>query len=163
MDQVLNRLSEWKEKILFGVVVLATLAIVMKARPIGGGIVDIDAEQRQAAISAAGIDQAQAEKVLTKLEKPGEWTPVQLDNLRVERPFYEEDDRFKAAKPTGWSLSQESYESLPPVQLSVPGFNSLPDYDMPAGPRPSLARAQAHVPRDERPVTLTRESSPEFD
>lgn len=163
MDQVINRLSEWKEKILFGVVVLATLLIVLKARPIGGSIVDIDAEQRKAAISAAGIDQAQAEKVITKLEKPPEWTPVQLDSLRVERPFYEAEDDFKANKPTGWSLSQETYESLPPVQLSLPGFSSLPDYDMPAGLRPGLSQAQAYVPRDERPVSLTRETSSEFD
>lgn len=165
MDQLIQRLNEWKEKILFVLVLLVTLAIVLKARPLGGGIVDIDSEQRQAQIEAAGIDQAQAEKVLTKLEKPPSWDPVQLDSLRIERPFYEEGDDFtpSANKGSSWSLSQATYENLPPLQLSVPGYGALPDYDMPAGPRPSLKIANGSVPRDDRPVGLTEPETSEFD
>jgi hypothetical protein len=163
MDQILNRLSEWKEKILFGVVVIATLLIVMKARPLGGGIVDIDSEQRQAAITAAKIDQAQAEKVLVKLEKPGEWTPVQLDSLRIDRPFYDDAQKYRTTRPTGWSLSQETFETLPPLKLSTPGFTPLNDYDMPAGPHPDLSVAGGLVPRDKRPVTLSKVETGEFD
>ena len=165
MDQILHRLDEWKEKILFVLVLLVTLAIVLKARPFGGGIVDIDSEQRQVQIQSAGIDQAQAEKVLTKLERPPEWTPTQLDGLRVERPFFDEDDGFMppANKGSSWSLSQATYENLPPLRLSVPGYSALPDYDMPAGPHPSLAAANGSVPRDTRPVELTQPETSEFD
>ena len=163
MDQILNRLAEWKEKILFGVVVLATLLIVLKAEPFGGGIVDIDSDQRQAAIRASGVDQAQAEKVLKRLESPGEWTPVQVDSLRIDRPFFDDAQKYKPTKPSGWSLSQESFETLPPLKLSTPGFSALNDYDMPAGPRPELSMAGGYVPRDKRPVTLSRVDTPEFD
>jgi hypothetical protein len=165
MDRILKLLAEWKEKILFGVVLLATLPIVITAAPaaLGGGIVDIDSDQRQAAIVAARIDQAQAEKVLTRLEKPGEWTPVQLDSLRIDRPFYDDAQLFKATKPTGWSLSQETYETLPPLKLSTPGYTAFHDYDMPAGPHPALRMAGGHVPRDRRPVVLTKIDAPEFD
>jgi hypothetical protein len=163
MDQILTRLAAWKEKILFGVVLLATLLIVMKARPFGAGIVDIDSEQRQAAINASGVDQAVAEKVLTRLDKPGEWTPVQVDALRIDRPFYDDAQSYKPTRPTAWSLSQESYETLPPLKLSAPGFSPLPDYDMPAGPRPELSKAGGFVPRDRRPVVLTKVETGEFD
>jgi hypothetical protein len=163
MDKILNLLAEWKEKILFGVVVIATLLIVLKARPFGGGIVDIDSQTRQAAITASGVDQAQAEKVLTKLEKPGEWTPVQLDSLRIDRPFYDDAQSFKPTRASGWSLSQETYETLPPLKLSTPGYAGMNDYDMPAGPRPSLNIAGGYVPRDNRPVALSKVETGEFD
>jgi hypothetical protein len=88
---------------------------------------------------------------------------VQIDSLRIDRPFYDANQGYKPAKATGWSLSQETYETLPPLKLSTPGIAPLNDYDMPAGPRPELSRAGGLVPRDGRPVTLTRTDTPEFD
>ncbi|MBZ0135450.1 MAG: hypothetical protein K8I27_03625 [Planctomycetes bacterium] len=165
MDQALNMLNEWKEKILFGVVVLATLAIVMKADPMGGGIADIDQEENNAAILAANLDQMKANDVRKKLDDPPEWTPPKLEDIQIERPFYDAFDKFKAppGKGSGWSLSQDTYEQLPPLQLTMPGYSPLPDYDLPAGPAPTLSKAGGYVPRDTRDVSLTVEETSEFD
>jgi hypothetical protein len=165
MDQALNMLAEWKEKILFGIVVLVTLAILFKAEPFGGGIADIDQEQRNAAIKAAGFDQMKAADVMTKLENPPDWSPPRLEDIQVERPFYDSFDSFRPAsgKGSAWSLSQDTYEQLPPLQLTMPGYSGMPDYDVPAGPHPVLARAGGMVPRDTREVNLAVDESSEFD
>lgn len=155
MENIMNRLAEWKEKILFGIVLLVTLTIVLKAEPFGGGVADIDAEARTSAITAAGIDQATAQKVLSRLENPGEYTPGKPEEAVINRPFFSERDAFEPSGPSAWMLTQESYESLPPLQLTVPGFSELPDYDIAAGPRPELALTRGLVPRDNRPVNLT--------
>ncbi|MCA8912037.1 MAG: hypothetical protein KDB82_10050 [Planctomycetes bacterium] len=167
MDQWLNRLKEWKEKILFAIVLLVTIPILLTGlkTTFGESISDIDAAQRQASIQASGVEQAQAIKVLEKLEKPSDFNPVQLDNLRVDKPFYDDGQKFKVpeGKGSGWSLSQETYDRLPPLQLSVPGYSNLPDYDLPAGPHPDLSHAGGYIPRDPRGVSLTTETSSEFD
>lgn len=165
LDQILEKLAAWKEKILFGVVVLATLAIVMKARPFGGGVSDIDAEVRQTSIQASGIEQPLAVKVLERLEKPGDFSPVQLEKLRVDRPFFDDGHKFQPASDKGssWSISQEAYETLDPLKLDMPGYSALPDFDLPAGPHPDLTNAGGYIPRDPRQVNLTNEETTEFD
>ncbi|MEZ5993320.1 MAG: hypothetical protein R3E76_13360 [Planctomycetota bacterium] len=165
-DLILQKLAEWKEKILFAIVVLATLPILFTGLGVafGESISDIDAEQRQNAIQASGVEQAVAVKVLEKLEKPGDFNPVQLDSLVVDKPFYDDGQRFTpTGNGSGWSLSQETYDSLPPLQLTVPGYSGLPDFDLPAGPHPDLSTAGAYIPRDPRRVSLTTEESSEFD
>jgi len=164
MDQVLNMLAEWKEKILFGIVVLATLGIVMKTQ-FTGGIADIDQEQEQAAREASGLEAMKAQDVKTKLNDPPDWTPPRVEDIEVERPFYDSFDKFvsPSGKGSAWSLSQESFEQLPPLQLNMPGYSSLPDYDLAAGPTPALSKAGGFVPRDTREVSLTIEETSEFD
>lgn len=157
MEDIRNKLAEWKEKILFGIVVLTTLMVVTKAEPMGGGVSDIDAEVRVAAIKAAGIDQETASMVLTKLENPGEFTPSRPDDEVINSVFFGERAEYRRSGPSAYMLSGEEYQGLPPLQLTVPGFPSLPDYDIPAGPRPLLSRVDRALPRDNRPVDLTGE------
>lgn len=164
MDQVVNMLADWKEKILFGIVVIATLVVVGKVQ-LSAGIADIDQQEESAARDAAGLDAMKAQDVKTRLNDPPEWTPPKVEDIEVDRPFYDSFDRFKAPpnKGSAWSLAQETYEQLPPLQLTMPGYSSLPDFELPAGPAPALSRAGGFVPRDTRDVSLTVEESSEFD
>ncbi len=155
MEDILNKLAEWKEKILFGVVVLATLLVVTKAEPLGGGVADIDAEVRSSAITAAGVDQNTANKVLTRLENPGEFTPSRPDEQDINSVFFGERAEYRRARPPAYMLTGEEFENLPPLQLTVPHFSALPDYDIPAGPRPALSKLDRAISRDTRPVDLT--------
>lgn len=159
MDKALRILDEWKEKILFGIVLLATIGIAMKARPLGGGLVDVDAEVRAASITAAGADQQTAERALRQLEKPGEITPTRPDPRDINKPFYDDAHVYAPTRASAWSLTQSTYEGLPPIQLSTPGFSGLDDFDVPAGMRPSLAALRAWIPRDNRRVDLRTEES----
>lgn len=164
MDQALNMLAEWKEKILFCIVVLATLGVVMKIE-FSGGIADIDQQEETAAREASGLDPMKAQDVKTKLNDPPDWTPPKVEDIEIDRPFFEAYDKYSTPpnKGSAWSLSQESFEQLPPLQLTMPGYSSLPDYDLPAGPTPALSKAGGFVPRDTRDVSLTTEDTSEFD
>ncbi|MCC7507915.1 MAG: hypothetical protein IT464_00900 [Planctomycetes bacterium] len=154
MDKALRILEEWKEKILFGIVLIATILIALKARPLGGGISDIDAEVRAGTMSTAQADPTVAEKALRLLEKPTEITPTQPDAKDINRPFFDDRDIYSPPKASAWSLTQETYEGLPPLELQAPGFSAMHDFDVAAGARPSLSRVAAYVPRDNRRVEL---------
>jgi hypothetical protein len=163
-NDILLKLSEWKEKILLGIVLIATLMISMKASPLSsGGIVNIDAETRQAAIQAAGATPEQAERALNQLERPTEITPTPPDQAQINRPYFDERDVYRSGRQSAWSLTQATYTSLPPIELEVPGMTSLPDFDTPAGPRPELSRLTGFIPRDGRRVVLREEQAPGFE
>lgn len=163
-DVIIAKLSAWKEKILFGVIVLATLAVAMKGRPLSSEVVvDTDSQQREAAIKKANIERDKANQAVDTLREPPDWSPVQVDGVRVDRPFFDDEDIYTPTRASAWRLSQATYESLPPLTLSPPGFIALPDYDLPAGPHPEFADAGGYIPRDARPVTLTAPGSSEFD
>lgn len=169
MDEFKRRLAEWKEKILFGVILIVTLLIAFKAQPrplppdVGGGVADIDTEVRAAARAAAGIDDRTAEQVLRLLENPTEITPTTADPDEISRPFYDELDVYRPPGSSAWSLTVEQYEGLPPIRLEAPGFTRITDFDVPAGPRPALDRVDGFVPRDRRPVSLSQEEGSEFE
>jgi len=165
MDRVVMILSEWKERILFGIVVLVCLPLLFSgvSTILGQSVVDIDAEQRQAAVTASQIEQPLAEKAIERLEHPPEASPLQIDTLKIDRPYFDDAQKYTPGRASGWSLSQETYENLPPLRLTTPGFAPMLDYDMPAGPRPALSAAEGYVPRDNRPVSLTKVETGEFD
>jgi hypothetical protein len=156
MENIKRLLSEWKERILFAVVLLATLMIALKARP-AGSVSEVDHEQRMAAVSAAGIDSAAATRALNLLESPPEITPTVPDAAQINRPFFDELARFQPPASSAWSLTVEQYQSLPPISLQAPGFPALMDFDTPAGPRPELARVNGLIPRDARDVVLRQQ------
>lgn len=169
MDEIKRRLGEWKEKILFGVILIATLMIALKARPwplppdVGGGVAEIQTEVRQSARAAAGIDERTAEQVQRLLVNPTEIAPTVADPDDINRPFYDELDVYRPPGSSAWSLSVEAYESLPPIRLETPGFTRIEDFDVAAGPRPALSRVEGIIPRDRRPVTLHQEEGSEFE
>ncbi|MBK9974530.1 MAG: hypothetical protein IPP14_07130 [Planctomycetes bacterium] len=163
-DAILRRLSEWKEKILFGGVLLASLFVARNASPFGSGVDTIDREARQSALSAAGVDEGVGMRALERLQKPPDVSPTPPEPKDITRLFYDERDTFASppGKGSGWVRGQENFERLPPVQLSVPGFPALTDFDLPAGPMPGLSRARGMVPRDPRKVALSDTETGEF-
>ncbi len=162
MDEILKKLADWKEKILFGIVVIACGFVAMNARPLGGGISDIDATEREAAIKRSGIEAQMATYTLTRLEKPPEVPPTEIDMAQVNRPFFDEADRYSPPKGSAWQLAQQEYKTLPPLEMSSPGFTTMPDFDLPAGPTPALRALRGYVPRDTRTVSLADISRSEF-
>ena len=162
MNPILTKLAEWKEKILFGIVVIACGFVAMNARPLGGGIADIDAAEREAAIKRSGIEAQMATYTLTRLEKPPEVPPTEVDMKLVNRPFFDEADRYTQPKASAWQLAQQEYKTLPPLEMSSPGFTTMPDFDLPAGPTPALRALRGYVPRDNRNVSLADISRSEF-
>jgi hypothetical protein len=162
-SDILLKLKEWKEKILFGIILLATLMVSVKAKPFSGSVRDINTETRQAAIQAAGADTEQARRVLQLLESPAEINPEPPDQAQVLRPFFDERDEYRTVRPSAWSLTQTTYTRLPPIELEMPGMTGLPDFDAPAGPRPLTSHLSGFIPRDPRPVSLGEEEGPAFD
>jgi hypothetical protein len=169
LDTVVRKLSDWKEKILFVVVVLLTANVATNASPLGGGIDRIEAEARQDALSKAKIEEGMAQKVREKLIAPGDVSPTRVDSEEFQKEvlslFYDERDVFPRAgkrKPSGWMLGQDNFEKLPPLPLVVPGTAPLADFDLPAGPVPELSRARGMVPRDPRTVILAAPDTSEF-
>lgn len=162
MEQILAKLSEWKEKILFVIVLIACVFVAMHARPLGGGIADIDAAEMDAAIKQSGIDAQQATYTLTRLQRPPEVPPSELDLAAINRPFFDERDVYTPAKASAWQLAQQEYKTLPPLELSSPGFQGMPDFDVPAGPLPGVSALRGYIPRDTRPVSISDINSSEF-
>jgi hypothetical protein len=162
VDDILRKLGEWKEKILFAIVLIATVLISLNAEPLGGQVADIDAEVRAASIAAAGANQADAERAIRLLEKPVEITPTQPETSDINRPFYDERDTFVQGKPSAWSLTAEQYRSLPPIRLEAPGFAPMRDFDTPAGWRPALSKMDGFIPRDTRRIELKVSEKDEF-
>jgi hypothetical protein len=159
-SDLINKLGEWKEKILLGIVLIATLFIAgthVASKPFPGRATGIDSEVRAAAISASGATTEQAERVLRLLENPSDITPTPVNTARVNLPFYDERDVYVRERPSGWTLTQASYLSLPPIELELPGMTALADFDTPAGPRPDLSRLTGFVPRDGRRVVLSED------
>ncbi len=162
LEDILARLQEWKEKILFGVVLLATVLISLSAKPLGGGVVDIDAEEMSAAIQASGAEQAIADRALRQLESPPEVTPTQPEAAEINRPFFDARDVYVQGRASAWSLTVTSYQGLPPIKLETPGFSTMHDFDVPAGPRPAAEKLGGFIPRDNRRVELTVQETSEF-
>jgi hypothetical protein len=164
LDDVLNRLGEWKERILFGVVLLITVLISLNAEPLGGGVADIDSEVRAASATAAGASSEITERAIRLLERPAEITPTAPSQDDINRPFYDERDVFvRGGRASAWSLTVQEYRSLPPITLDAPGFAQLHDFDAPAGLRPTLSRLDGYIPRDTRRVELKAEERSEFE
>lgn len=163
MEKVLLILSANKEKILFGCVLLATLLVALKASPLGAGIPAIEAEVRATTLQASGVNEALANKAAERLSKPGDMSPTPPDPKQISALFFDERDLFKPTKSNGWMLGQESFERLPPIQLALPAFPLLTDFDLPSGPGPAISRARGVVPRDTRAVALADTDTGEFD
>lgn len=161
-EAIIRKLSEWKEKILFGCVLLAALYVARNATVLGSRIDDIDKEARQAAIGAAGVDDATGMRALERLQKPPDISPTPADPKEIVSLFYDERDGFKPPKGSGWMLGQENFERLPPLAISVPGYPGLTDFDLPAGPMRDLSRTRGNVPRDGRTVALSDTDTSEF-
>ena len=68
MNDILKKLADNKEKLLFGFVVLVALSVALKAPWGGAGVSEINNEQRDAAITAAGYDRTKAEQVLKQVQ-----------------------------------------------------------------------------------------------
>ncbi|MCC6465489.1 MAG: hypothetical protein IT463_09145 [Planctomycetes bacterium] len=162
MDKVLQILSENKEKILFGGVLLATLLVALKASPLGAGIPAIEAEVRATSLQASGVNEAVANKAAERLVKPVDISPTPPDPKQISALFFDERDLFKPTKSNAWMLGQETFERLPPIQLALPGFPLLTDFDLPSGPGPGISRARGVVPRDTRVVSLADADTGEF-
>jgi hypothetical protein len=161
-ETILRKLSDWKEKILFGCVLLAALYVARNANVLGGGIEEIDREARQAALAASGVEEATGMRALDRLKKPPDISPTPADPAEINRLFYDERHGFRSGKGSGWMLGQENFERLPPLPISVPPYPTLTDFDVPAGPLPDLSRARGITPRDVRPVTLSDTTASEF-
>lgn len=162
MNDIIQKLGEHKEKLLFGFVVLVALLVALKA-PLGGaGVESINSTQRHGAISAAGLDQTKADQILKQVKSPEPPKSLPLDEKAIVRRFYDDRAAFKPAKGSAFVRGTESLERLPALSVSFPGFPRLPDYDLIAGPTPEAARQRAYVPRDTRPVALTRKETSEF-
>lgn len=162
LETVTRKLSEWKEKILFGAVLLLTASVATNASPLGGGIERIDAEARQAALVKTEVDEGRAMSARDALVKPPDVSPTPVKAEDVTALFFHERSAFSPSKSSGWMLGQESFEKLPPLPLVVPGISPLTDFDLPAGPMPALDRARGMVPRDGRAVVLTTPETSEF-
>lgn len=162
MNEILNKLADWKEKILFGIVVIACGFVAMNARPLGGGIADIDEAEIDAAIKRSGIDPKQATNTLELLKHPPEAKSIEVDAKLLDQPFFSKDNSYSAPKGSAWQLAQQEYKTLPPLEMSSPGFTTMPDFDLPAGPTPALRALRGYVPRDTRTVSLADISRSEF-
>lgn len=166
LDTVLRKLSDWKEKILFGAVLLLTLNVARGSSPLGGGVDRIEAEARQAALTRAEVEETTGMKALDTLVNPPDVSPTLVKEDEIIGLFFDERNVFPASaekrKPSGWMLGQDNFERLPPLPLIVPGMPALADFDLPAGPVPELPRARGMVPRDNRGVVLTVPENREF-
>jgi len=161
-DTIVRKLSEWKEKILFGCVALAALFVARNATLTGSGVDNIDRDTRQSAMTAAGVDDATGMRALERLQKPPDISPTPADPAEINMLFYDERDGFKPTKGSAWMLGQENFERLPPLSILVPGYPTLTDFDLPAGPMPDLPRSRGAIPRDARKVSLSDTNTSEF-
>lgn len=161
MNDILKKLEENKEKLLFGFVVLMAVMIALKTPWGGAGTQDINNKARDAAITAFG-DRGRAEQILKEVKSPEPPKSLPLDESGIARRFYDDRARFVAPKASAYVRGSESLERLPALSLSFPGFTTLPDYRLIAGPSPVAAQTSDYVPRDERPVELTRKETSEF-
>ena len=91
-DVIIRKLSEWKEKILFGCVLLAALYVARNATVLGGGIDVIDREARTSAMSGAGVDETTGMRALDRLQKPPDISPTPPDPAEINSLFYDERD-----------------------------------------------------------------------
>lgn len=162
MNPILTKLADWKEKILFGIVVIACGFVAMNARPFGGGIADIDEAESDAAIKRSGIDPKVASSTLTWLATPPEVPATEVDAKLMDLPFFDAANTYEAPTASAWQLAQQEYKTLPPLEMSSPGFTTMPDFDLPAGPTPALRALRGYVPRDTRTVSLADISRSEF-
>lgn len=161
MNDILNKLAENKEKLLFGFVALMALMIALKAPWGGAGVNDINSKAREAAVTAFG-DRTRAEQILKDVKTPEPPKSIPLNDNAIFSRFYDDRARFAPTRSSAFVRGSESLERLPPISLSFPGFPSLPDYRIIAGPSPDAARSSSYVPRDTRPVELTRKETSEF-
>ncbi|MBP9891019.1 MAG: hypothetical protein KBG84_03880 [Planctomycetes bacterium] len=161
MNDILKKLEENKEKLLFGFIVLMAVMIALKTPWSGAGTQEINIKARDAAITAFG-DRIRAEQILKDVKSPEPPKSLPLDETGIARRFYDDRARFVPPKSSAFVRGSESLERLPAISLSFPGFPALPDFRLIAGPSPDAARASNYVPRDERPVELTRKETSEF-
>lgn len=161
MNDILNKLAENKEKILFAFVALVAVMIALAAPWGGAGVAEINSKAREAAIAAFG-DRSRAEQILKDVKQPDPPKTLPIDEKAVLARFYDDRARFSPSKPSAFIRSSESLERLPPISLSFPGFPPMPDFRLVAGPNPDVAKAGAYIPRDPRPVELVRKDTSEF-
>ena len=162
MNDILQKLADNKEKLLFGFVVLVALSVALKAPWGGAGVSEINNEQRDAAITAAGYDRAKADQVLKQVKSPEPPKSLPLDPKLILRRFYDDRAAFSPTRSSAFVRGSESLERLPALSISFPGFPLLPDFELIAGPSPDAGRTTNYVPRDVRPVVLTRPENSEF-
>lgn len=162
MDNAIKILGEWKERILFVIVVLLALMIVTKAQWLGDGIEDVYSEEYTGSIKAVGIDPGVADDAIKMLESPPDIAPDPPNPSEVDRIHFNERKRYPA-DTGGWMLAQKQYEAADELDLDLPGYSLFADFDAPAGESPRFTRIRGVVPRDARPVKLSAESTREFE
>ncbi|CAG0927209.1 hypothetical protein PLCT1_00286 [Planctomycetaceae bacterium] len=161
MHDILTKLADNKEKLLFGFVVLMALLVALKAPWGGAGVSEINNNARSAAVSAYG-DSGRAEQILKEVKTPEPPKSLPLDEKGIFRRFYDDRAKYAPPKSSAYVRGTESLERLAPISLSFPGFPTLPDYQLIAGPSPDATKSNTYVPRDNRPVELTRKETSEF-
>ncbi|MDC1142202.1 hypothetical protein OAU50_03855 [Planctomycetota bacterium] len=162
MDNILKLLGDWKERILFVIVVLLALMIVTKAQWVGHGIDDVYSEEYTGSISATGIEPSIGDSAMKQLESPPDVAPEPPNPNEVDKIHFNARSKIVLTGSSGWMLTQDDFESLPPLSLSLPNFTEFADFDSPAGPSPEFSHLRGIVKRDGRAVSLSETSASEF-
>ncbi|MHC4840899.1 MAG: hypothetical protein ACYTDT_08095 [Planctomycetota bacterium] len=162
MDNVLKLLGDWKERILFVIVVLLALLIVTKAQWLGHGIDDVYSEEYTGSINSTGIEGSVGGDAIKLLENPPDVAPEPPDPADVDKIHFNERSKYILKGSSGWMLSQDDYAELPPLSLLLPTHTEFADFDAPAGLSPAYSRLRGIVPRDTRPVSLSESAASEF-
>ncbi len=159
---IILKLQEHKEKLLFGFVVLLIVLIVMQAPAAGARLDAIDAEARAKATTAASLNSTDADRLIKQISETEQQRIAEIPDEKVSSLFFNDRSGFKPRKSSAWQLGAESFEKLPPLSLSFPGFPQLHDFDIPAGGSPAPERIIGYIPRDKRKVTLVQTEVNEF-
>lgn len=159
----MEKLAEWKERILFAIVALVVMFVALQASWLGDGLDAISEEQRIKAQTAADITPETGARVLEKLRSGGTAPVTEMDEGQIELQFFDVTDEFTPTKRSSWLLGGKSYERLPSIELDFPSYAGMNDFDLPAGMRPSLLQADGALPRDSRPVRLSAGDDNEFE
>lgn len=162
MDNIIRLLGEWKERILFGIVLLLALLITTNAVWTGAGITDVYNEEYTSAIKSTGIEGELGGKAIEALKNPPDVSPKPPNPLAVDKIHYNERNAYVSTSSSGWMLIQEDFESLPPLSLPLPTYTGFADFDAPAGLSPQYSKLMGIVPRDTRSVSLAEANTSEF-
>jgi hypothetical protein len=155
-------LKENKEKLTLGLTVLLVAGLVFQAPLLVEPPQELERAQFVSRQTAEGLDVGQAQRADDRFRNPEQPKPRPIDEKAMRRRFYTDDDRYERARSSIFSRSKEELTGLPPLALLFPSFPELPDFDLPAGPMPDVRFAQGYVPRDKRPVVLTRPDETDF-